>query len=285
MVVSNRGYYGGGMLWSTANNCTLIGNSSYEGGGATLSTLNNCTVVLNSASYGGGVAGGAANNCILYFNSAADDDGGPNYAFDGLPGDPFPLNYCCTTPMPSTNGVGNITNAPAFLDLAGGNFHLQSNSPCINSGKNSSVNSSTDPDGNPRIKGGTVDIGAYEFQNPTSIISYAWLQQYGLPIDGTADLADTDHDGMNNWQEWLAGTDPSDASSTLSLLPPFYSPQTGATISWNSVSSRTYFVQRGSDLKLFATVSPDIPGQPGITSYVDTNAIGNGPFFYRVGVR
>jgi len=94
-----------------------------------------------------------------------------------------------------TNGVGNITNDPALLDLASGDFHLRPNSPCINSGKNSYVIGSTDFAGNPRIRGGTVDIGAYEFQSPTSTISYAWLQQYGLPIDGTADLADTDHSG------------------------------------------------------------------------------------------
>ena len=138
------------------------------------------------------------NNCIVYFNTATMD--GPNHRGGSL-------NYCCTTPEP-WQSVGNITNAPLFVNQAGGNLRLQSNSPCINAGNNAYAAGPTDLDGLPRIVSGTVDIGAYEFQGPGSVISYAWLQHYGLPTDGSADSTDPDADGHNNWQEWRCGTEP-----------------------------------------------------------------------------
>jgi hypothetical protein len=67
------------------------------------------------------------------------------------------------------------------MDFAGGDLRLGSNSPCINAGNNVYVAGTIDLAGFPRIAGETVDIGAYEFQSPASLISYAWLQQYGLP--------------------------------------------------------------------------------------------------------
>jgi hypothetical protein len=112
------------------------------------------------------------------------------------------------------------------------------------------------------------------------------LQQYGLPTDGSADFTDADGDGMNNWQEWRAGTDPNNALSALRLLSPA-SEATGVTVSWQSVTGRSYFLERGTDLEAqppFLPLATDIIGQPGTTTFIDTNAIGDVPFFYRVGV-
>src|SRR5262249_26011393 len=154
------------------------------------------TLVGNSADLRGGASGCMLNNCILYFNfNTAGGIITDNYDSYST------LNHCCTTPQP-TYGFGNITNAPLFVDTNGwANLRLQSNSPCINAGNNAYAGGSTDLDSNPRIAGGTVDIGPYESQSPASMISYAWLQQYGLPTDGSADFTDPDHDGLNNWQE------------------------------------------------------------------------------------
>ncbi len=275
---------GGGANSSTLNNCVLTGNTASFGGGTIASALNDCTVVGNSAvSVGGGVdnssrPNGFVNNCIVLSNSAPT---GSNY-FSST------FAYCCTTPLP-TNGLGNITNAPLFVNPAAGDFHLQSNSPCINAGYNPYVSITNDLDGNPRISGGTVDIGAYEFQNPASIISYAWLQQYGLPTDGFADFLDSDHNGMNNWQKWIAGLDPTNPSSVLQLLSPTTTTNPpGLVVTWQSAPNISYYLQRATNLSIqpaFQPLATNLPGQPGTTSFTDTNAPAPGLYFYRVGVQ
>ncbi len=214
------------------------------------------------------------NNCIVYYNTWF------NYDADST------LNYCCTTPLPTT-GVGNITNAPLFVDSGNGNLRLQSNSPCINAGNNAYVVGSTDLDGRPRIVGGTVDMGAYEFQPGISGAFIGWLQQYGLPTDGSADYADSDHDGMNNWQEWVCGTNPTNAASVLRLQLPLFVPGR-VMLTWSSVTNRAYFVERATNLAPrlgFSLLQTNIPGLPDTTSFIDTNPPGSGPAFYRVGVQ
>jgi PKD domain-containing protein len=271
--IDGGGGYGGGLI-----NCTLTGNSAGNlGGGAAYSTLNNCTLALNSAQGEAGGAGGCAlNNCIVYYNTAT-------LASANL--DSAPVNYCCTTP--DVPGLGNITNAPLFADLAGGNLHLQSNSPCINAGDNAyAVPGLPDLDGNPRIVSGTVDIGAYEYQGSGSIISYAWLQYYGLPTDGSVDFADPDGDGLNDWQEWRCGTNPTNALSALRMLTAAPA-GTNVNVSWQSVAGVNYFLDRSTNLAAspaFTPLAVGIPGQAGTTSFTDTKGPGPGPVFYRVGV-
>jgi hypothetical protein len=276
----------GGASFSTLDNCILTGNLSADrGGGAGWGLLNNCTIVGNSATNsGGGDYGSALNNCIVYYNTASDP-ATANYGTicTGC----YPVNNTCVTPL--VVGSANFTNAPGFVNLAGGDFHLQTNSPCINAGNNAFAPSLIDMDGNPRIKGESVDVGAYEFQSPASVLPYVWLQQFGLPTDGSADFIDSDGDGLNNWQEWRAGTNPTNSASVLEMSGAALSQSPpGVTVSWQSVAGTTYYLQRAANLTLhpaFETLQSNIAGQAGTTSFIDTNAAGTGPFFYRVGVQ
>jgi parallel beta-helix repeat protein len=272
-LTGNSALYGGGASRSVLNNCTLTGNSALYGGGANDSTLNNCTLTGNSAWLrGGGAYESTLHNCIVYYNTAPD---GANYSFGTL-------NYCCTAPLPA--GTGNFATEPLFVDTNGwSNLRLQAGSPCINAGNNAYAPGPTDLDGNPRIFGGTVDVGAYEFQSDPF---HAWLAQYGLPTDGSADYLDTDTDGHNNWQEWVAGTNPTNALSALRMLS-----ATGGisavTVTWSSVTSRTYALERATNLgaaPAFSVLQSNLPGLPDTTSFTDTNALGSASRFYRVRV-
>jgi hypothetical protein len=47
-----------------------------------------------------------------------------------------------------------------------GDFQLQPGSPCIDAGSDNVPGlPATDFDGNPRVVGGSVDMGAFEYQN------------------------------------------------------------------------------------------------------------------------
>lgn len=159
-AVDGREGQGGG-IWSSSTNTVieksiLTGNSAYQGGGAFSGTLINSILIDNSAQEGGGVFECTSNNSIVYFNT--NSAGEVNNYFDSL------ISHTCTTP--ESGGPGNITDTPLFFDLGTTNLQLATTSPCINSGNNANVSTSTDFAGNPRIVFRKVDMGAYEYQTP-----------------------------------------------------------------------------------------------------------------------
>ncbi|MBN2704793.1 MAG: hypothetical protein JXR23_11350 [Pontiellaceae bacterium] len=165
ILSGNSAEYGGGMDGGTANNSTIRGNSAGHGGGMSYGTADNCTISGNTATFGGGVYGdhnapATANNCIVWYNTATSGKD----LYDTT------ASYSCS-PDVTHGSNGNITNAPAFVDAANGNYRLVEGSPCIDTGSNAYVVGSFDLAGMPRIVGGVVDMGAYEYEQVWLLIT------------------------------------------------------------------------------------------------------------------
>jgi hypothetical protein len=132
-----------------------------------------------------------------------------------------------------------------------------------------------------------VDVGAYEFQGTNMSQFIGWLQTNNLPTDGSADYTDSDGDGMNNYGEWRSDTIPTDGLSVLRIVSVTNSPAE-AGVTWQSVATRSYWLERATDLGAatpFQTIATNLPGVAGATTFTDTTATNDGPYFFRVGVQ
>lgn len=189
----NTALYGGGIDNHTECNPTLISclfnSNKVERLGGGISSYNNSSPTLI--------------NCTFYGNTAGENGGGLHSSSGGKTtitncifwGDsPNEIDEYETTVSVSYSdiqggytGTGNINADPLFVDAAGGDLRLISSaSPCVDTGDNSVVTSTTDLDGKSRVVDGTgdsveiVDMGAFELQkrvrNITQDVLYPTIQ-------------------------------------------------------------------------------------------------------------
>jgi hypothetical protein len=180
-VVRNKAMEGAG-LWVygpriAVSNNLFDGNwSETLGGGIYVSdaaSLWNNTVVRGKGSLGGGIFCDATrpqptlrNNIVALNSSGVWADAGFNRAFAN---DVFG-NTGANFDGPSgdlTATQGNLSADPLFVNPAADDFHLTAHSPCVDAGT-AIGNEAMDLDGAPRTVGGSVDIGAYEYQGGTA---------------------------------------------------------------------------------------------------------------------
>ena len=118
----------------------------------------------------------------------------------------------------------------------------------------------------------------------------SWERTHFLNEGGVDPDADADGDGLCNYGEFLAGTDPNDKTSTFSIREMVAnwgaesSGEKGLVLHWPSVEGRVYDVQR-SDTPggTYSVIASDIPATPPTNIYT-VNASGASGFF-RVAVR
>ncbi len=94
---------------------------------------------------------------------------------------------------------------------------------------------------------------------------YSWIESHNL--DGgdpeTVDLLDHDGDGMLSWEEHLAGTDPRDPHSRLSVaVEPAVGGTDGFTLRWSSAVGRIYHVLSSTDLRTLTPHAGPIAATP-----------------------
>jgi hypothetical protein len=179
VFIGNTAVNGGGGMHnyvgravSTGNpiitDCLFVGNEAASGGGMRNNdpspVITNTTIAFN---IGSGIFSRNGSvpvlvNSIVWGNTEGSFSGkdSPIVSYSDVEGG-FP-------------GVGNLNAVPLFVNPAGAdgdpatlddnNYHLTASSPAVDAGSNdASGPESIDLDGNPRIEGGTVDMGAYEF--------------------------------------------------------------------------------------------------------------------------
>ncbi|HUS71839.1 MAG TPA: right-handed parallel beta-helix repeat-containing protein [Sedimentisphaerales bacterium] len=211
--------FGGGGIYldgssPTIKNCIISGNTAPEGGAiyshnASNPLITNCTISTNTAYNSAGAiycfnsSNLIISHSILWGNTAPS---APEILVGNLgAATTIQISYCdiqggqtsvildndCTVDW----GQGNIDIDPQFVDTGytdksrrdvEGDYHLLEESPCIDAGDSGFVAGpdETDIDGNPRILGEKIDLGADEYVFPIPAIVKIMPKTLNLQSNG-----------------------------------------------------------------------------------------------------
>ncbi len=189
--IGNAADFGGGGLLITPSDCQVMfdtvelvnntfgQNTAYMYGGALFLTdareliLTNNTIVNNTGYYGGGgiflgSVGSLATPSKLYNNIFWNNEGSDVNDNTGM--EIFHNLFQSMEPTDTPIDASNLKNIdPLFHNMTGGDYHLSSNSPCIDAGENNAPGILVaDQEGQPRIVNSIVDMGVYEYSASTT---------------------------------------------------------------------------------------------------------------------
>lgn len=247
--IANLAYDWGGALRNIyeskplITDCLFAGNISDEGGALfyynhTESVVSNCTFGANKARYGNSIATRIVNDVRV--NSSIISGEPDNQIWSDN------IQHVTVTHSNVSggwSGQGNIDLDPSFVapgywDFNGtptdanddawydGDYHLLSNSPCINTGDPDYIPepNQKDLDGLPRLIGGRVDMGAHEFDSrpvadagPDQTL-YVWLNSLAdVNLDGSASF-DSDGKALDCYWSWMIDANIYEANGVVQTI-------------------------------------------------------------------
>jgi hypothetical protein len=160
------------------------------------------------------------------------------------------------SPAVVTNNLFTVTN------LAAGSTHHYKLDYLVPDGRRSPFS--------PTSTNRTYNAGTY------GGIPYEWMAQY-FGDDWPAATADSDGDGVSNQNEFLAGTDPTDATSVLRTR--LQNTQQGVFLYWNTQPGLLYQVQASTSMGTWSNLG----GPRFAAGYQDSLYVGgSGSGFYRI---
>ncbi|MGH7952669.1 MAG: chitobiase/beta-hexosaminidase C-terminal domain-containing protein [Limisphaerales bacterium] len=110
-----------------------------------------------------------------------------------------------------------------------------------------------------------------------------WWQLKHFGYVGIDPNADPDHDGMSNYEEFWAGTDPNDPNSVLAINRSSLISGGHIQIRWQTVAGKTYAVQYSTDLVSWSNLADSVQGDGSIATVTDPSPMQqNGQRYYRI---
>jgi hypothetical protein len=106
-----------------------------------------------------------------------------------------------------------------------------------------------------------------------------------MASDNSRGSDDADGDGASNLNEYLAGTNPLDATSVFLITQTQVLSNTDVQINWQSVSNRSYQLQRRDTLdaqSMWVDIGLPTNGTGGVMQMTDSAGGTNGTRYYRL---
>ncbi len=190
------------------------------------------------------------------------------------------LRVPCETPV---NGFAPSTNA-IQLTAAGISFDRSQilwNSNLLSFAQPSLTNTTFFSSDRGRIERVDLTVSTPVVIDPLNGLPVDWELSY-FGRTGIDPLADPDKDGMNNFAEYRAGTDPNDPASGL-IFTQILEVTNGTSLKWLSADFKAYALQRStSPTGGFVDIQTGIAGTAPTNTFMDSTAPAGALFFYRL---